>query len=98
MVEVILVGTEDPEWLNSFRLYPNPNDGSFNIDMVGEPIDEVSFTLYDAAGRLIKRDVSDFNTGVLRKSFLYQGLPSGMYHMHILAGAKSKHVKIVVQR
>lgn len=98
MVEVILVGTNDPEWLNSFRLYPNPNDGSFTIDMVGEPADEIAFTLYDASGRLIKRDVTGFDSGVLRQNFLYQFLPSGMYHMHILAGNKSKHVKIIVQR
>lgn len=98
MVDVIITGTDEPEWINSFRLYPNPNDGSFVIDMVGEPANEIAFTLYDASGRLIKRNVSGFDTGVLRQNFLYQDLPSGMYHMQILAGDKSKHVKIVVQR
>lgn len=98
MVVVILVGTNEAEWLNSFRLYPNPNDGSFVIDMVGTPANEVAFTLYDASGRLIKRDVIGFDNGVLRQNFLYQELPQGIYNMHILAGNKSKHVKIIVQR
>lgn len=97
-ITVITVGSEEPSWLDQFRLYPNPNTGIFTVEMSGLPYERVDFTLYNTLGQQIKREEADFGTGSLVRSFDYGHLPAGMYNLHIQAGNSSKYVKVAVQR
>jgi PKD repeat protein len=98
MVEIKTVGTNEASWLNAFRLYPNPNTGAFTVEMSGLPHEEVEFTLFNAIGQLVKRDVADFGTGLLKRNFDYGQIPAGMYSLRIQAGESVTMVKISVQR
>ncbi|MBK8196013.1 MAG: T9SS type A sorting domain-containing protein [Lewinellaceae bacterium] len=97
MVVITTVGTETPEWLEHFSLYPNPNAGAFHVEMTGRPQEEVEFALYDALGRLVRRDVADFGSGSLNRLLDYGQLSAAVYQLHIRAGDTAMVVKIVVQ-
>ncbi|WP_291721943.1 T9SS type A sorting domain-containing protein [Bernardetia sp.] len=47
---------EDEELAKAFRIYPNPSNGTFRIEL-GEVKDEVTITVMDALGRVVKTDV-----------------------------------------
>ena len=51
-----IVTGEDEELAKAFRIYPNPSNGTFKIEL-GEVKDEVTITVVDALGRVIKTDV-----------------------------------------
>jgi len=102
-VEIVSVqsasGAHSPNtWLQQFRLYPNPNTGQFRVEMSGPAHDEVEFTLFNAVGQFIRRDMEGFGTGRLARSFDYGQLPSGVYALRVQAGNEAMWVKVVVER
>jgi len=97
-VTINTIDANEPAWLSHFRLYPNPNTGLFTVEMSGTPYEEVEFMLFNAVGQLVKRDVSDFGSGSLVRSFDYGYLPAAIYTLRIQAGASARYVKVAVQR
>jgi PKD repeat protein len=92
--------THEDNWLESFRLYPNPNVGTFTVEMLGQARGngEIEFILYDALGQLVKREEADFRTGNLVQVFQYGDLPAGLYTLAIQNGKEVKFAKVVIQR
>jgi PKD repeat protein len=97
VVSVTVTGTNTPEWLSQFRVFPNPNTGVFSIEMQGEPASEVEFTLFNTVGELVKRETAEFKTGNLLRTFQFGGMPAAMYTMRIRSGEKVAFVKIAIQ-
>jgi hypothetical protein len=97
-ISVIVVGTNEANWLNDFRLYPNPNTGTFTLEMNGLPHEELEFILFNSIGQMVKRETADFGTGALVRHFDYGQLPAGIYNLRIRAGNSALFVKIAVQR
>jgi PKD repeat protein len=96
-VTVNVVGTSEPSWLNSLKLYPNPNYGVFTVEMAGEPNETVNFQLFNDIGQLIRVDKVDFGTGNLHHVFNYGNLPGAVYTLRIQSGEKTAYVKVVIQ-
>ena len=83
-VAVTVVGTDElADWAKEVRLYPNPNNGKFTLDIKGLPKEELQFELFNSIGQLIKRDVNAFNTGKMSRLFDYGHLPAGNYLMRV---------------
>lgn len=87
--------TNSEAWLDLFKLYPNPNPGSFTIEMVGAPTQELRFALYNALGQLVKTETLNFGAGKLKHVFDYRDLPPSVYFMEIRADLKV-HVEPVI--
>ncbi len=103
--EVVIVNgttskTQDDNWLESFRLYPNPNIGTFTVEMLGQARGdgEINFILYDALGQVMARELADFRTGNLIQVFEYGELPAGLYTLAIQNGKEVKFAKVVITR
>ena len=92
--------THEGNWLESFRLYPNPNVGTFTVEMLGQARGdgEIEFMLYDALGQMVAREQADFRTGNLIQVFQYGQLPAGLYTLAIQNGKEVKFAKVVIQR
>ncbi|WP_338761522.1 T9SS type A sorting domain-containing protein [Bernardetia sp. ABR2-2B] len=56
---VVVVGEEE-EFIKTLRIYPNPSNGTFLIEL-GEVKDAVAITVVDALGRVVKTDVIPAN-------------------------------------
>ncbi len=101
-VETVVVrlssGVQEGDWLQQFRLFPNPNNGQFRVEMSGPAQDEVEFTLFNAVGQLMRREVEGFGTGTLARTFDYGQLPTGVYALRVQAGGKSSVNRFVVER
>ena len=95
-VTVDVVGVNDVDWVQKFRLFPNPNHGAFVLEMEGASSDELRFDLYNTTGQLIRSDIANFSTGKLNRRFDYGALPSGVYAFRISDSATSFVVRIVV--
>lgn len=97
VVNVVVTGTQTPNWLDVFRVFPNPNNGTFSVEMKGAASDEVEFTLYNTLGSLIKREIVDYSTGNLLHAFQYGDLPAGMYNLRVRSGAQTAYIQIAIQ-
>jgi PKD repeat protein len=83
-VSVVVIGVEDPTWAESFRLFPNPNYGTFTLEMHGQPQGELQLTLHNTLGQLISQQVLDFGAGTLLHTLDYgRTLAPGVYTLSL---------------
>ena len=90
-------GIEDANWLEQFNLYPNPNTGAYTVEITAKPAQEITFTLYNAIGQVVRYESADFKSGTLQQLFNYSDLPGGMYTLGVQSGDQVKYVKVVIQ-
>lgn len=80
---------------SSFNLFPNPNNGSMQLDYNLGGYAKAEFKLYDITGKLISTKNMAENEGTLIIN--EQNLHNGVYFYHILVGEKTiKTDKIVI--
>jgi hypothetical protein len=92
-----LVSAGEPAWLNHFRLFPNPNEGVFILEINGEPQSELTFSMFNQIGQAVDRQVFDFKNGNLQHTFDFGHLPPGIYTLQMQAQGEAKHVKVAVK-
>ncbi|AWM13442.1 hypothetical protein DI487_05925 [Flavobacterium sediminis] len=80
---------------NDFVLYPNPNNGSFNLQLTAVS-DEVSVNVYDMRGRLILNKEFQAN-GLVNEAIQLNNAQSGIYLVTIQDGGRKVTKKIVVE-
>jgi PKD repeat protein len=97
-IVTITSGTGEASWVEGFRLFPNPNTGSFTVEMNGLPQDEVEFVLFNMLGQHIRRETMDFGTGSMLRNFDYGDLAAGVYTLRIQAAGQAMLVKVTVSR
>jgi hypothetical protein len=93
----VITGVETGNWLELLRVFPNPNDGNFQVEMKGYGSDEVEFTLFNSLGGQIQRDVADFSSGSLLHTFRNGNLPAAVYTLRVRSGNQISNIKIVIQ-
>lgn len=93
-----LVGAGEPALLEACRLFPNPNEGEFLVEVKGVPQAELEFSLFDPLGRLIDRQRVAFTSGTLRHNLNYAGLAPGVYQLRIGAGYETRNLKVMILR
>jgi len=98
VVTVISVGTNAPEWLTDFRLFPNPSKGFFRVEMKGNWSGEIEFTFFSASGQMIFAETILPQTESIAQQFDLGKVPSGMYWMRIRTRGDSWMQKMVVAR
>jgi len=78
----------------NFLLYPNPNNGEFNIKLSDAPVEDgYTIQMFDVNGRLVEMSVIiEFDQLVIDA----QGLPSGYYILKINLGAQSQSFKVII--
>jgi hypothetical protein len=90
------VGNEDFTF-DSFAVYPNPSNGTFNISFKPASNDDVQLSLYDLRGRLINQyNYDDVSTsGLFSKQLDYSYIDSGMYFLVVKNGNKTSTKKLM---
>jgi subtilisin-like proprotein convertase family protein len=82
--------------LSDFTLYPNPNNGNFNIAFTSVSEKPVSVTVYDMRGRQIYNN--DFsNTGNFNQSINLDKVQSGVYLVNVTDGENKITKRIVIE-
>lgn len=73
------------------KLYPNPNNGTFNIVMVREIKENINVEVYDVFGKVVYKDIkqgANFSINAL-------DLSSGMYIVRLSSGDYNETIKFI---
>ncbi len=82
------VGFENTEF-STVALYPNPNNGSFTIDLGSA--DQAQWVLYNANGQIISINKAQSS------KVQVDGLENGVYFVKVVSGNENKTFKVIVQ-
>ncbi|MFT6637695.1 MAG: subtilisin-like proprotein convertase family protein [Flavobacterium sp.] len=82
--------------IEGFTLYPNPNNGTFNIQFASTSSNEVKVNVHDMRGREIYNK-SFQNNGLFNESLQLNSVQSGVYLVTVQDGARKEVKKIVVE-
>jgi len=74
-----------------FKLYPNPNNGDFNIDLPAA-VGEVQLYIFDVSGKQVYIDFA-YHSGNL---IALKNLSKGLYFAKILSGQSTEILKFVI--
>jgi subtilisin-like proprotein convertase family protein len=92
---IMPLGTKDFS-LDNFRIYPNPNNGTFNIAFTSDADAEIKIGVYDISGRQIFNQ-SYPSTGLFSENLQLNNLQSGIYMVNVQDGSKNEVRKIIVK-
>jgi len=82
--------------IEGFSLYPNPNNGTFNIQFTSTSSNEVKVNVHDMRGREIYNK-SFQNSGLFNESLQLNNVQSGVYLVTVQDGARKEVKKIIVE-
>lgn len=82
--------------LENFTLYPNPNNGNFNIQFTSTSGNEIKVNVHDIRGREIYSK-SYTNNGLFNENLQLNNVQSGVYLVTVEDGSIKETKKIVVQ-
>lgn len=69
--------------VKSLRIYPNPNSGSFMLDLNLDAAEKLEISVHDMTGRLILKELIPMEKGVQRYPINVNGLTQGMYFLRV---------------
>ena len=79
----------------SFNIYPNPNNGNFNIQLNNPLNENVTIELFDAIGQLVYRSNL---TNTNNHDFNLRDVSSGLYNIKISTPHSSLTRKLIIQK
>lgn len=82
--------------ISDLVVYPNPNNGNFNIQFTSNSGNEIKVNVHDVRGREIFAQ-SYANNGLFNESLQLSNVQSGVYLVTVQDGARKEVKKIVVQ-
>lgn len=88
--------SSDSFGLENFTLYPNPNNGNFNIQFTSTSGNEIKVNIHDIRGREIYSK-SYTNNGLFNENLQLSNVQSGVYLVTVQDGSRKEVKKIVVQ-
>lgn len=80
------------------KLYPNPSDGSFTLEIANSKTDEVAMFLYDLQGKQIFTENISTQYGSVKKDFAFSNLAEGSYIVRLLSNGKYANYKLLIQK
>lgn len=82
--------------INDLVIYPNPNNGNFNIKFDSNSGNDIKIGVYDMRGRLVFEN-SYKNTGVFNQTVQLNNVESGIYLVNIQDGERKETKKISIK-
>lgn len=82
--------------LKDFKIYPNPNNGTFNIQFDSDSSNEIKVGVHDMRGRQIF-EKSYQNSGLFSQSLELNNTQAGIYLVTVQDGDKKEVKKIVIE-
>jgi PKD repeat protein len=97
LIQIMVIGTDENPEFQQFKVFPNPNKGSFSVVIDGVPSNAIDFELYNSIGQSLGKRSFDFNSGSLRESLDFGALPAAVYMLKVGQNGKVSYQKIVVE-
>lgn len=94
--ELVAVLANESFGIEGFTLYPNPNNGAFNIQFTSTSTNEIKVNVHDMRGREIYNN-SYRNNGLFNESLQLNNVQSGIYMVTVQDGDRKEVKKIIVE-
>ena len=91
------LGISDNSWLNTITLYPNPNSGKFNLEIVSDKDKSLLCSVKNMLGQVVYSKSIAINKGMANVSVNAE-LANGIYSIQLSDGAASVTRTLVVQQ
>lgn len=82
--------------LDNFVIYPNPNNGNFNVEFSSNSNNEIKIFVHDLRGREIYTNKYN-NSGLFNETLQLNNVQSGIYLVTVQDGDRKEVKKIVVE-
>lgn len=94
--EMVPVLATESFGLENFSIYPNPNNGNFNVQFTSNSSNEIKIGVHDLRGRLVF--ANDYqNTGTFKQNLQLNNVQAGIYIVTVQDGDRKETKKIVVE-
>lgn len=85
---------------HGISLYPNPNNGSFNLKFEGGIRENTTVKVFDVTGRVVMEkilsvDSEEYLSGEI--SFQISDVVGGIYFVQVLTGTEKKMIKMIIE-
>lgn len=97
-INCIVTAVPDIDGLEELRVFPNPNNGSFDVKLKLNTPKEVSFSLTTITGKIVYQSGVSRLSGIQIKHIDQSRLAAGVYFLQVNIGVKRVIQKIVVAR
>ncbi|MFD2824693.1 GEVED domain-containing protein [Lacinutrix iliipiscaria] len=87
------VGEEE---LNSFAVFPNPNNGAFTVSFKTSSDHPIDIKVYDIRGRNVFNNTYE-NTPTFNEIISLRNMQSGMYILNVTEGSKTVIKKMIIE-
>jgi hypothetical protein len=87
----------DEHTLNSYEVFPNPNNGTFTVKIRNKSNGQVTLRLQNMLSLPVFADKDNENSGNFAKTYNLNNLPSGIYVLTIQDNERTVNVKMVVR-
>ncbi|MEO5644341.1 MAG: T9SS type A sorting domain-containing protein [Bacteroidia bacterium] len=92
------VSVNEISGLNGISFYPNPNDGSFTINVASGNIQEMKMEIIDLQGRVVYAEMLNGIDAGFTKSMSIEGIANGAYYIRFTSSNASLTEKLMIQK
>jgi len=78
------------------KLFPNPNDGKFRVELTGKPQEKIKLLILDQMGRIIQQQELNNFLGNQTETFELK-LPDGVYTLLIITDSERLQRQFIIQ-
>jgi len=97
LINVEITDLENISVFETFDLFPNPNNGQFQLNIEGKPFDKLEINMFDILGQKVMEEQINFSSGKLNKIIQVQNPTTVTYILQIRLDEQIIHKKIVIE-
>jgi hypothetical protein len=92
------VGVNEINGLEGISFYPNPNDGSFIINVASDNIQEMKMEIIDLQGRVVYAEMLNGVNAGFTKSVNVEEIANGAYYLRFTSANATLTEKLIIQK
>ncbi len=96
-IAIVTVSSLGEQFLNNnLEVYPNPNNGKFNLKLNLIGAHEIKVSLLNSMGQLVYKEDLGIMKGDSSKELNIENISRGVYQLQVLADGKSTTIKVTI--
>ena len=85
-------------WVEGFKVFPNPSNGSFGMELNISQLQEFDLTIYSVEGKAVYRENIKPSSSSIIRNFELQSLPAGLYQFELQSNKGKYSERIIIQK